>query len=92
MIKTITREEAQDNILNALEMITGLTKQLEVIYTDQTHRVRKMSNEEYHNELVSMLPALKGTAESCLYYVDSVFDYLNDSPDFEVTSDAVKEG
>lgn len=92
MIKTITREEAQDNILNALEMITGLTKQLEVIYTDQTHRVRNMSKEEYHNELVSMLPALKGTAESCLHYVDSVFDYLNDSPDFKVTSDTVKEG
>lgn len=92
MIKTISRDEAIIDAQNALEMVSGLARQLEVIFHDQTQGSRTMTQKEYHDELIAMLPALRATAECCSFYCDSVFDYLNDSPDFKVIENDVKEG
>lgn len=74
----ITYDDAARDITDAREMIEGLLTQLNVIYYDQIQGNRVMSKEEKHTELVNMLPALKGTVNSCFYLVDRVFDYIND--------------
>ena len=71
---------ASTEITEALEMINGLVKLIDILHTEYgVASVRDLSEREKYIELTSLLPTIKASAQGIQTKIDIVYDALNDS-------------
>lgn len=71
---------ASTEITEALDMINGLVKLIDILHTEYgVASVRDLSEREKYIELTSLLPTIKASAQGIQTKIDIVYDALNDS-------------